>query len=217
MPDAKKLNIIGLLSGLIALGMGIGVGVLTARYYSPVEQPPGIQGMFWPDPKQLYPFLTVDDTGARFGLDRLKGKWSFMFFGYTHCPDVCPITLSVMAQVHEKLQRQGLGGEVQMLFVTVDPERDTTRRLAKYVHKFDSAIIGLGGSMTQIQSLTGQLGVLSVKDETDEHGNYLVDHSTALFLIDPKGRLISLFSAPHDAESIVSRFLRIRDFVGQQA
>jgi protein SCO1/2 len=214
MPDAKKLKIISLLLGLIALGTG--VGVLTAHYYRPVEHPRRIQGMFWPDPKPLYPFLTVDDTGARFGLDRLKGKWSFLFFGYTHCPDVCPITLSVMSQVYEKLQRRGLGSEVQMLFITVDPERDTTSRLAEYVHKFDSAIIGLGGSMTQIQSLAGQIGVASVKDETDEHGNYLVDHSTALFLIDPEGRLISLFSAPHDANSIVSRFLRIRYFVGQQ-
>jgi protein SCO1/2 len=214
MPDARTIKILGLLLGLIALGMG--VGVLTARYYRPVEEPTGIQGMFWPDPKQLYPFRTVDDTGARFGLDRLKGKWSFLFFGYTHCPDVCPITLSVMNQIYEELQRREQGGEVQMLFVTVDPERDTTRRLAEYVHKFNPAIIGLGGSMAQIQSLAGQLGVLLVKDEPDEHGNYLVDHSTALFLIDPKGRLISLFSAPHDAASIVSRFLQIRDFVKQQ-
>ena len=104
-----------------------------------------------------------------------------------------------------------------MLFVTVDPERDTTRRLAEYVHKFNSAITGLGGSMAQIQSLAGQIGVVSVKDEADEHGDYMVDHSTALFLIDPKGRLISLFSAPHDVDSIVSRFLQIRDFIRQQA
>lgn len=214
MPQAKTLKILGLLLALIAVGAGI--GIFSARYFPPRHPAPGIDGMFWPDPKQLHDFYTVDDRGERFGLDRLQGKWSFLFFGYTHCPDVCPVTLAVMNQVREELQRQGQDGDVQMLFVTVDPERDSSERLADYLRQISPAILGLGGSMSQIQSLAGQIGVAAVKDEGGAHAGhegYLVDHSTALFLIDPRGRLISLFSAPQTVPTVVDRFLKIRDFV----
>lgn len=214
MPVAKKLKLSGLIIGLIFLGAA--AGVFTARYYGSVENP-SIQGMFWPDPKQLYPFVTVDDTGARFGLDRLKGRWSFLYFGYTHCADICPLTLSVMNQVYTKLKTEGLAGNVQMLFVTVDPERDTLTRIADFVHKFNPVFTGLGGSMPQIQSLAGQLGVATVKEDSSGSDDYQVDHSDALFLVDPKARLISMFSAPEEADAIVTRFMRIRDFIRKRS
>lgn len=213
MPIQRRFKVPALLAGLVLLGLA--VGVMTARYYTPARSAPGIEGFFWPDPKQLYPFVTIDDTGRKFTLERLKGKYSFLFFGYTHCPDVCPLTLSVMNQAYSRMQEQGLAANVQMIFVTVDPGRDTTRRLAGYVHQFNPDFTGLGGSEAQVRSLATQLGVSFVKGETAENGDYLVNHSTALFLIDPGGRLVSLFSPPLEPGDIVSRFRRIRAFLKQ--
>jgi cytochrome oxidase Cu insertion factor (SCO1/SenC/PrrC family) len=213
MPVARKFKLLVPVIGLIVLGAAY--GVFSAGYYGPGGNP-SIQGMFWPDPNQLYPFVTVDDTGAKFGLDRLKGKWSFLFFGYTHCPDICPLTLTVMNQVYTKLKSEGLAGNVQMLFVTIDPQRDTTKRLADFVHQFNPAFKGLGGSRSQIHSLAGQLGVATIKENSPGNSDYQVDHSASLFLVDPDMRLISLFSTPEEADDIVSRFIRIRDFIRQQ-
>jgi len=201
---------------LSLVAAGLAVGLVTAHYYRPEPRPGDIQGLFWPDPKQLYPFVTIDDSGHKFTLDRLEGKWSFLFFGYTHCPDVCPLTLSVMNQAYRQLQQQGLARDVQMIFVTVDPGRDTSQRLAGYVHQFNPDFTGLGGSKAQVRSLATQVGVSFVRGETAENGDYLVDHSAALFLIDPQGRLVSLFSPPLKAGDIVSRFGRIRAFLKQQ-
>lgn len=214
MPIERKFKLLVPVIGLIVLGAAI--GIFSARYYGRLENP-SIQGMFWPDPKQLYSFATIDDTGARFGLDRLKGKWSFLYFGYTHCSDICPLTLKVLNQVYTKLKTEGLASNVQMLFVTVDPERDTSKRLADFVHKFNPTFLGLGGSWSQIQSLAAQLGVATVKEDSSGSDDYQVDHSDALYLVDPKARLISLFSAPEEAADIVSRFKRIRNFIRRQS
>lgn len=201
---------------LALMGLGMLTGLYTARYYQPEPESPDIEGLFWPDPKQLHDFSTIDHTGRGFGLDRLKGQWSFLFFGYTHCPDICPVTLSVMDRVQQELERRGVDN-ARTVFITVDPGRDTTEQLAQYVGYFNPDFIGLGGSEAQIRSLTRQIGVVSSRGEPSKEGEYLVDHSASLFLIDPRGRLISLFSAPHKANAIVSRFMAIRRFLGQQA
>lgn len=214
MLKKKTFNTAALILALIALGLGVGLS--SAHYYTAQKESPAIEGLFWPDPKQIHAFDTIDHTGESFGLDRLMGEWSFLFFGFTNCPDICPVTLSVLDRVQEKLEQQGMSG-VQTVFITVDPERDTTRQLAEYVHYFNPDFIGLGGSEAQIHTLTSQLGVVAAKGEVSEEGDYLVGHSASVFLIDPKGRLISLFSAPHDADDILSRFLDIRDFIRGQS
>ena len=159
----KKFTAPALIVGLIAAGMGI--GFYTAGYYDHVGSAEQIDGFFWPNPKQIYPFVTVDHNGNTFNLERLQGKWSFIFFGYTHCPDICPITLSVLKQVYEQLQATHHAGETQILFVTADPERDTPEQLEKYVTYFNEDFIGLGGNPPQIQSLAIQLGAVALAGE----------------------------------------------------
>lgn len=210
----KALKTAALLLGLIALGVGL--GIYTARYYAAPAQAPSVEGFLWPHPKQIHAFDTVDHTGKPFGLERLKGHWSFLFFGYTHCPDICPVTLSVLDRVQQQLQQKGVDN-VRTLFVTVDPERDTPERLAEYVHYFNPAFIGLGGSEARVQTLTAQIGIAASKQESSGDGDYLVNHSSAVFLVDPRGRLVGLFSTPHKAGEIVSRFLAIRQFLRQQS
>ena len=196
------------------IALAIGVGFYFASYYQ-AQARPDIQGLLWPNPKQLRAFATIDDNGRVFGLDRLQGKWSFLFFGYTHCPDVCPLTLAVLNQVFN--QEKHRNQDVQVVFVTVDPNRDDAQRLKDYVNYFNPAFIGLRGNMDQIQSLTSQVGVVFAYEKKTEDGNYIVNHSAAIFLIDPEGRVVAVFTAPHQVDSIRNRYKMIRDFIEQQS
>ncbi len=170
----------------------------------------------WPDPKSLQAFSTIDQNGREFTLENLQGKWSFLFFGYTHCPDICPITLTILDQVYDELATRDLQSGVQMIFVSVDPERDTSEQLHDYVSYFNEDFLGLGGSLEQVKSLTGQLGIPFFHNQASSSGDYLVDHSASLFLVSPQARLIAVLPAPHQTGEVLSRFLEIRSFIDKQ-
>ncbi len=192
---------------LVALATVLG---MLAAMYQRQETQPAIPGLLWPEPKPLAPFTAVDHDNNPFSLNELRGKWSFLFFGFTHCPDICPVTLAVLDKVHKQLDR---ARAVQTVFVSVDPERDTPARLQQYLTSFNPEFIGLGGSVEQIANLTGQIGLPYFLDKTESEENYLVDHGASLFLVDPQGRLVAIFSTPHDNRSITDRFNRIRQFI----
>jgi protein SCO1/2 len=201
---------------IVALAaLGAGIGAWSARWYGGTEQPQ-IEGFLWPEPKHIGTFRTFDQDDREFGIEQLRGHWSFLFFGYTNCPDICPITMSVLNRVQQQLRAED-GQPVQVIFVSVDPERDTAAQLKQYVRHFGADVIGLGGSRQDVQTLTAQVGVAWHHDRPDGDGWYLVDHSAAVFLTDPQGRLVSIFSAPHLADGIIERFRTIRDFLGRQS
>ena len=200
-----------ILLGLLAAGAGYYVSSLSNKASSDASH---IPGLYWPDPRTLHAFLAFDQHGEPFELEDMLGKWSFVFFGYTHCPDICPMTLSVMARLGEMLDNQPEFRDYQMIFVTVDPERDTAGRLAEYTGYFDPDFIGLGGSSEHIQTLSSQIGVVFMANRDDSNKeNYLVDHSSSIFLIDPEGRLVGKFSAPHQPDRMLAQYRRIRDFL----
>ena len=196
-----------LVSGLVVLAAVIGV---LAAMYQGQEPEPTVPGLLWPGPKTLGAFSVIDHDNNPFTLADLRGKWSLLFFGFTHCPDICPVTLAVMDKTHSRLAQ---ARDVQFVFVTVDPERDTSERMEQYLTSFNPEFVGLGGSAEQIAGLTGQVGLPYFRDKTQDEENYLVDHGASLFMIDPLGRLVGIFSAPHDALDVTDRFNRIREFI----
>ena len=200
-----------LIVGLIAIGMAL--GFYSARYYDQTGAEQRIEGFFWPNPKQIYPFVTVDHHGNTFNLDRLEGKWSFIFFGYTHCPDICPVTLTVLSRVYNRLTQLEPDAKIQVLFVTADPERDNPEQLEQYVTYFNKHFIGLGGTPAQVQSLAVQLGAVATTEAVGVNGDYQVEHSALVFLTDPRARLVTVYATPHDAVSIEKRFLKIKNFM----
>lgn len=212
MNKARIFRMLILFIGMMA--MGLGVGVYFANYYQS-RKVPDIQGLLWPDPKQLRAFATIDQSGQVFGLDRLQGKWSFLFFGYTHCPDVCPLTISMFNDLYRQIHESA--GDTQMIFVTLDPERDTSEKLRQYVTYFNPDFIGLGGNMQQIMSLTSQVGVAFLYGEKSATGDYIVDHTASVFLVDTEGRVVAVFTAPHQVDSIRERYKMIRNFIEHQA
>lgn len=175
---------------------------------------PGIDGLLWPNPRQLEDFSLIDQRGVTFDLARLKGRWTVMFFGYSHCPDVCPVTLQVLKTMKQKLESQGVTTDnLQTIFVSVDPRRDTQEHLASYLDYFDPAIIGLTGSEEAVTKLTRQLGVLAIKNEPDENGYYLVDHTAGVMLLDPRARFVAVLRPPHQPDDMAERLEAIRSFV----
>lgn len=199
---------------LACLIVGIVAGVFTSKYYlSEPARRPEINGLLWPNPKTIGPFTMVTQDNIPFTQEDLSGHWSFLFFGYTHCPDVCPITLSVMDHVYRQLQENNQAGKVQMIFVSVDPQRDTPAELSPYLDYFNDDFIGLTGSREQLESLTRQMGIAYARGKETAPGEYLVDHTASIFLLSPNNKWIGIFSSPHDKQDITDRFLAIRDFM----
>ncbi len=126
-----------------------------------------------------------------------------IFFGFTNCPDVCPLTLSALDQVANELE--SFGTLPRSIFISVDPRRDQPTKLKEYVEHFNHDMIGLTGSKEQIDSLTQSLGAIyAITDDSSD--DYLVDHSAHVFVIAPDGKMVALFSAPHNAKVIADDF-----------
>lgn len=134
-----------------------------------------------------------------------------VFFGYTYCPDICPTTLSTLSGVVRKLQNnpQSLAN-IQVIFVSVDPQRDTPEVIEGYLKYFNEAFVGITGTQQDIDSLTRQFGAGYIKEPDTTPGQYLVSHTSSIFLVDPQGRLLASFSPPHDPNTIVDQFQQIR-------
>lgn len=130
------------------------------------------------------------------------GKWTVLFFGFTNCPDICPTTMHTLKLVKQQLQASGHWSNYRVAMVTVDPQRDSAQRLAQYVPYFDQEFIGLTGALDDITEFAKKLGILFVARSPDERGNYDVDHSAALILLNPAGQMAGVISAPHEAATI---------------
>lgn len=179
--------------------------------------PDGAMTLF-PDPKSLTAFALTDDKSRVFDLASLKGKWSFLFFGFTHCPDVCPTTLAVLARARENIAKHAVGAEqIQFVFISVDPNRDSASKLRQYVQYFDATFLGVTGDNAQISNLAGQLGAAYRVAITPGIENYPVYHSTAVFLVDPRARYHAVFASPDDAEAISKRFKVVRELAAGNA
>jgi protein SCO1/2 len=132
-------------------------------------------------------FELVDHTGKIRRLADFRGKVVVVFFGFTHCPDVCPTTLAELAAAKRRLAADA--ARVQVLLITVDPERDTPEVLSKYVVAFDPDFLGLTGSPQQVAVAAREFKVIYQKVEGKRSGNYSMDHSAGTYVFDPQGRL----------------------------
>lgn len=200
---------------LLAAATGFFVSVKQAQLEQQQAAQRQIPGLFWPEPRQLQSFSIVDHYNQAFELADMKGKWSLVFFGYTNCPDICPITLSVLAESYPAM-KSGTDN-LQVLFASVDPDRDNTDQLAEYVQYFDEEFIGVGGPVTAMNGFTRQLGVAYFLNNEEDKENYLVDHSASVYLIDPEARLVGKLSPPHNPEVIKQRFAQIKEFINENS
>ncbi len=163
----------------------------------------------FPAPRALPAFALLDHGGAPFDPGRLQGKWHILFFGFTHCPDVCPSTLATLTAARRQLADLPADRQPGVVFVSVDPQRDTAARLAEYVAFFDPQFVGVTGDPEALETLTRDLGVAVMVGEPDAAGNYSIDHTATLFLVDPRGRLAAVFGMPHTPDGIARDYRKI--------
>jgi protein SCO1/2 len=166
-----------------------------------------------PNPRSLAPFSLVDQRGNAFTNASLLGHWSLLFFGYTSCPDVCPVTLSALAQAETKLSHEGpkkLFDDLQVYFVSVDPDRDDAATIERYVGAFSPRFVGVSGTQEALAAFAQQLNVAFMK-VPDNKGGYAVDHTGNIVVIDPKGRYVGFMKLPHRADRIVMAYKSIAE------
>ena len=189
-----------------ALGLGAGWLGFAGPWRAPAREPSPLPGVLWPDPRPIGAFTLRDHHGRAFTRERLDGAWTFMFFGYTHCPDICPTTLATLRQVEHDLPEH-VSAPRQHVLVSVDPARDTVEHLAGYVSSFGPAFLGVTGSDGELAKLAREVGAAYFRGVPADDGSYFVEHTASIMLVDPRGRLVALFAMPHDAATIADRFL----------
>ena len=198
-----------ILKGVIIIILATVAGILSARFFlqRTVVQDE-LSATRFPVAREVQPFELVDHNNVVFDNAALEQHWSFLFFGYTYCPDVCPTTLSVLNSIAQRLQ--DVDADIRFVMVTVDPERDTPERLAEYVTYFNGDFLGVTGTDQGLEQLTRQLGILYERVQPEPGSeSYLVDHTAAVFLFDPDGRYHAVFSPPLSVETIAGDFRKM--------
>lgn len=151
-------------------------------------------------PRKIAIPALIKDDGSVLTSEDFQNRWTLVFFGYTHCPDICPITLNAIAQT----KKQAPEGFPDVLFVSVDPERDTVDMLAEYVQYFDPSFKAITGDEKLIQALALQMSTVYMRmPGSGEDENYLVDHSSAILVLNPEGKLVAYINPPHTPENIL--------------
>ncbi len=158
------------------------------------------------DPARSLPeFTLTDQFGRPFTRVDLEDRWTVLFSGFTHCPDVCPATLSVLQAAQRERASEGA---IRTVFVTVDPDRDTPERLQDYLRWFEDDWIGLSGPKSSLDTLLDAMQMASVRVPLGD-GQYTMDHATAIVLIDPSARAVAYWPAPQDADRLAEDLRRL--------
>jgi protein SCO1/2 len=199
--------------GAIALAAAI-AGVYVSRLVNQPAVPALESGTALPQPRDLSPFALRDTHDAPATPTSLRGHPTLVFFGFTHCPDVCPTTLGRLAIV----QKEAAGADerlagLKVALISVDPERDTPEQLGRYVSSFGADFIGLTGSAPEIVNATRAFGVASARVDLGG-GNYTMDHSATVFALDSNARIVAIFTPPLRADALARDLAKLANVLG---
>jgi protein SCO1/2 len=206
----RRLFIMALSIGLMGAAAGISLGLIL-----PASRQPGMAVLtLLPEPRVIDDFQLLDHNGRPFTLQHLRGQWSLLFFGFTNCPDVCPSALYDLNLVSAQLAPRHANAAPlhRVVFISVDPERDTPEVLSRYVAHFNPEFTGVSGAQEQLAALSAQLGIAY---QVEAHGpgaeRYGVVHSSSVILTDPGGRLRGVFTAPLDPAAMARELATLID------
>jgi protein SCO1/2 len=164
-------------------------------------------GTLLQQPRAIGDFALSDTAGAPFTKAQFENRWSLVFAGFTYCPDICPNTLALLKSVKKELDAGG--HPVQVVFVSVDPERDSAAKLDQYVHYFDPAFVGATGSNEELDKLMRSLSLIYAKVPGATPESYTMDHSAALVLVNPQAQVAGYFLPPHRPQALSADLARV--------
>jgi protein SCO1 len=166
-------------------------------------------GTFLSPSRKLPDFTLIDHQGRAFGAPNLRGHWSLLFFGYTNCPYFCPTTLTTLAAMQARLRAEKTAVLPQVIFVSVDAKRDTPEQLAKFLPHFDPGFIGVtAADQPSIEAVARKFGVAVVIQPAAD-GNYAVDHTSAILVLNPDARLTAILTGPFSVDALRADFQHI--------
>ncbi|NLY12188.1 MAG: SCO family protein [Gammaproteobacteria bacterium] len=196
-----------LILSIIGILLAVVIGVLAGSYLTDTkDQSQAIRDagiIILPKSRELPALQLASTTGQHINTQALTDTWSLIFFGYTFCPDICPTTLAELRQL-KKLLPEEVKSKLQVLMVSVDPNRDSTEQLQLYLHYFDPEFIGLTGELSDIQIFSNALSIPFIPGDTSKP-RYTVDHSGNLAIISPDGRQHGFIRAPLDIEKLAAQ------------
>lgn len=213
-PRKKNTRLVGILVVIILILIVLGIYSHRKRQAEtgPAQSQTTAQissdGSVLPTPKTLSPFTLTDDTNRTLANNDLKGHWTFLFFGFANCGDVCPTTLSQLNAVTQQLQKDLPAQDLpQVIMVTVDPDRDTQAVLHDYVKKFNPNFIGARATPDVLNQFGKEIGLYYGKvAHSDQPNDYSMTHSAELYLINPEGNWAAMFTYPHDTATLTQDY-----------
>lgn len=180
----------------LALVTGVGMAWWFTTQSTENDTPQYLQT--FPEPRQLAEVTLVNQQGESVTNELFKGHWSLLFLGYTFCPDVCPTTMAALGKIYPELKNISTDSPIQVVFVSVDPKRDTPERLASYVEYFNPEFVALTGEHKMLFPFARSLGLMYAISESTDNPNYLVDHSASVVVVDPNGLAIGRFKPEYN-------------------
>lgn len=196
---------------LIIAVMALSTGFIVSWMLSDSKPVKLEAGLWFGDQAKILPdFQLLDHNNHTLGKSELTGKWSLMFFGYTHCPDICPTSLQTLSDMLNTIDDIDVRRKVQVIFVSVDPDRDTPAILKTYVQYFHPDLIGASAPVPELNRLTGVIGIAHSREKnTENQAVYGVSHSSAIILLNPEVEFAGLFRAPHDGHAMARDLVKI--------
>ena len=192
---------------IVALAAGLGLA-LSAKLFTPkgtVNPPPDLETVtLLPTPRTL-PAFTLESSNGPVTQQSLSGHWTVIFIGFSHCPDVCPTTLTDLSRAQKLWQDSGLGNKPRLLFVSIDPERDSPKILADYAAYFNKDTLTATANEPQLSAFTRAIGLVYMK--VPQGDSYTMDHSATLVLLNPKSEFAGIIRPPFKPDAIASDLL----------
>lgn len=188
-----------MIAALAIASLTLGLGFWSWQQWQHNYQPPLTVSTKLSTPRALPAFDLLDMHGQPFNLASIKGHWQLFFYGFTNCPDVCPNTLAMLKQVTHRLGEQA----PRIVFVSVDPGRDTPELLKNYVHYFDPSFVGVTGTSDSLSKFANALHIPFIIGKPDAEGKYDVEHSGSLVLVSPESYVVAYLTPPFTAQQVI--------------
>jgi len=206
MQNSKNIVI-----ALLALSISLVLGIYFANKSDPMVSPELINASYLLDQQvAIADFNLIDQNKQAFTAEQIKGEWTFWFFGFTHCPDICPFTMGTLSAVMQTLKQEHDIDNIRTVFVSVDPLRDTPERMKSYLETFGNEVIGVSSTEPELATFIKNMGIVAkLPKAVNANDNYDVMHSSSIYLIAPNNAIAALLRTPHSVDDIVYNFQQV--------
>ena len=197
-----------IISIIIAISFILGLVISVKK--TPTEKPE-YTGVIWPNPPKVSEFTMVNSYEKEITETFLEGTWNLIFFGFTHCPDICPSTLSTLSIAEQTLRGKKIFDKSNIIFISIDTHRDDPNLIRRYLSNFSNSFIGMTGEESELKKLGDSLGAVFYRRKMND-SKIIIDHSSSLFILSPENELLGVLTQPFSSKDVVEKYEKLREF-----